>query len=259
MNHNNLSPRVVELKEGIYQFVNPKPACHVYLVKGTRKNLLIDTGLPQTTDYLVRCLWEVGLEIADINLVVLTHEHMDHIGGLPLFMNTAVVAAHSLAANKIFLQDEFVMMTKAFTDKRDAFNVDLCLEGEATIELGNYNFQVLHTPGHSSGCICLYEADRRLLFTGDTITAGGGMAGIFGSGSISDYIRTLKKLSAMRISEFYPGHGWISKNAEVDIKTATERAVALLADSKVLFEALNRSAEDFDHIFTSAKGLNREC
>lgn len=251
--------KITELKHSIFQFAGKKPSCHSYLIKGTRKNLLIDTGLPQAMDYLLDCLQEVGLSARDIHLVVLTHEHMDHIGGVPLFSDTAVVAAHALAANKIALQDEFVMLNRAFlADRPNAFDVDWCLEGEATIELGNYSLRILHTPGHSSGCICLHEPDHGLLFTGDTVTAGGGMAGIFGSGNISDYIKTLNKLRSLRIKEFYPGHGWISQDAEGDIKKASEKAVQLLSDSKLLFEALGRREEHFDHIFTSAKGLNRQ-
>lgn len=252
-----MEPRISEIRPGIFHFPGRKPSCHSYLVRGNKKNMLIDTGLPQYSEYITACLASLGLKLSDIHLVILTHEHIDHIGSAPLFADSSVIAAHTLAANKIALQDEFVMMNRHFSSESDPFQVDWCMEGESTIELGNYSFRIIHTPGHSSGCICVYEPEKRFLFTGDTIMAGGGIAGIFGSGSISDYIKTLKKLSALRVDEFYPGHGWLSKDPENDFKIAISRASTLLDDSKVLFEALKHRDEHFSSILASAKGFNK--
>ena len=88
------------------------------------------------------------------------------------------------------------------------------------LELGDYRLRILHTPGHTSGSICLYEPDHRLLFTGDTVMAGGMMGGIFGSGNISDYIATLKRLATLRVDEFYPGHGRLSTDPTADMEVA---------------------------------------
>ncbi|MHB8763280.1 MAG: MBL fold metallo-hydrolase [Deferrisomatales bacterium] len=247
--------RVLELRPGIFQFVGQKPSCHAYLIRGRAKNVLIDTGLPGSAPHLTECLTEVGLGVGDVHLVVLTHEHLDHVGCAPGFYQTAVLAAHSLAANKIALRDEFVMMNRAFDHAADAFQVDLCLDGGATVELGNYRLQILHTPGHSSGSICLYEPDHRLLFTGDTLMAGGVMGGIFGSGNISDYINTLRGLSTLRVDAFFPGHGRVSTEPDADLGQAISRSTTLLQDSRALFDALH-AKEHFTHIFRSARDLN---
>lgn len=252
----DVSASVVELRAGIFQIAGKKPASHTYLVKGASKYVLIDPGLPGGMEHLRTCLAAVGLEPEDIHLVVLTHEHMDHVACTPFFSPTAVVAAHALAANKIALQDDFVMMNRAFDLETHPFRVDLCFEGECTLELGDYRLRVMHTPGHSSGSICLYEPDHRLLFTGDTVMAAGVMGGIFGSGNISDYIATLRRLSALRVDEFYPGHGRLSSDPPADLELALERSISLLHDSRALFEALN-SRKNFDHIFRSARNLNR--
>ena len=143
------------------------------------KNILIDAGTAHNFDNLRDCLAELGLEPRQIHLVVLTHEHFDHIGASPFFYDMAVLAAHRLAANKIQLQDEFVMMSKYFDRLARPFQVDLCLEGETIIELGNYRLTVLHTLGHTSGCICLYEPDHKLLITGDTVHSDGILSGVF--------------------------------------------------------------------------------
>ena len=230
---------IVELRPGIYQIRLGRPSSHCYLIKGKPKNVLIDTGMAATYPKLVTCLAELGLAPGDIHLIILTHEHFDHIGAAAYMFGKSVVAAHPLAANKIELQDEFVMMRKYLDAPGEPFHADIWLEGDAMIELGNYRLRVLHTPGHCSGCICLHEPDHGLLFTGDTLFAGGTLSGIFGSGSISDYVHSLKRLVGLHVEEFYPGHGPISTVPREDMRKAVTDARTLMEDCKVLFEAID--------------------
>lgn len=115
---------------------------------------------------------ELGLSVENIHFVILTHEHFDHIGAATFF-NTAVIATHTLAANKIELQDEFVTLSKYRNGSALNFHAHLWLEDGTLIDLGNYKLKVIHTPGHTSGCICLYKLKEKLLFSGDTVFAGG--------------------------------------------------------------------------------------
>jgi hydroxyacylglutathione hydrolase len=115
-----------------------------------------------------------------------------------------VIAAHALAANKIELQDEFVTMTRYLDEQARHFRADIWLETDTVLDLGNYRLRILHTPGHCSGCICVYEPDHELLFTGDTVLAGGTLSGILGSGNISDYIKSLQRLIQLKVEEMYP-------------------------------------------------------
>src|SRR3990170_2561174 len=103
---------MVELRPNIYLIKTEKTGNHVYLFKGTYKNVLIDTGMTANFPQLKASLHQLGLRPRDVNFIVLTHEHFDHIGATAHFFGTAVVAAHRLAANKIELQDEFVTMMK---------------------------------------------------------------------------------------------------------------------------------------------------
>lgn len=230
----------VELRPGIFQFPAEKPGSHVYLIKGTSKNVLIDTGMAANFPLLEASLLELGLRPSDIHFIILTHEHFDHIGATSFFFKTAVVAAHRLAANKIELQDEFVTMMKSRDASSIPFHADVWLEHDTMIDLGNYRLHTLHTPGHTSGCICLYEPNERLLFTGDTVFAGGTLSGIFSSGNISDYMNSLERLSTLRVDQFYPGHGWLSDSPQEDIRHGLEYARALFEDTKILFEALTK-------------------
>jgi len=230
--------KTVELGPGIYQFPSRKPGSHVYLIRGLNKNVLIDTGITSNFSYLAEYLKELGLKIRDIHLVLLTHEHFDHIGATTFFFKTAVIGAHRLAANKIELQDEFVTMHRYLNVPAKPFYAHLWLEDNTIIDLGNYELRTIHTPGHTSGCICIYETKERLLFSGDTVFANGALSDIATSGNISDYVNSLKRLGSLRIGKLFPGHGRISTTPEQDVKQAIAYARTLMDDSKTLFEAL---------------------
>ena len=249
------SRKIRELRPDIFQLAGRMPDCHSYVIKGTDKNIMIDTGLPFAGDAIRAGLNEIGLAVDDIDLVILTHEHLDHIGSAPIFFATAMIASHRLAAMKIRLQDEFAMMNQLFGLSANGFRVDICLESGSVIHTGNYSFTVIHTPGHSSGSICLYEPNQRLIFSGDTVLTGGNIGGVFGSGSISDYIESVERLKMLRVDNYYPGHGPASKDPATELQAAIDRAATTLADSKELFNVV-RSKNKFEHIREYMKHLN---
>ena len=236
-------PKIIELRPNIYQFCSEKPGSHTYLIKGDAKNVLIDTGMTAGFPLLKSRLSKIGLHIRDINLILLTHEHCDHIGATTFFHQRAVVAAHCLAANRLELQDEFVTWNKYFNAPHKPFWVDIWLEDGTVIDLGNYKLQAIHTPGHTSGCICLYEPSEGLLFTGDTVFAGGALSEITGSGNMSDYMNSIQRLNSLKIREIYPGHGRLSNTPDEDLPKAVVYAQTLFNDTKMFFEAFIKTRE----------------
>lgn len=233
------SMEIVELSPNIYRFKGESPGSHVYLIRGTKKNMLIDTGTAAYYPRLKVFLRELNLRPRDIHFVILTHEHFDHIGATTFFFATAVVAAHRLAANKIELQDEFVTMMKYCNNVSKPFNADVWLEDDNLIDMGNYKLHVLHTPGHTSGCICLYEAKERMLFSGDTVFGGGTLSSIASSGNVSDYMNSLQRLSSLKVEHLYPAHGKISTDPQGDILRGLEAARSLMDDTKMIYDALS--------------------
>lgn len=248
---------IVEIYPNIYQIFGRNRSAHAYLIKGRLKNVLIDSCLPDSIDYVSECLAEVGLAPTDLDMVLLTHEHIDHAGGAPFFGRYAIIAAHRLAANKLTLRDEFVLMNKAFDSVADEFHIDIFLNEGTTINLGNYELQVISTPGHCSGAICFYEPNHRLLFSGDVVMANGIVGGVLQSGNISDYIHSLKRLSSLKIDHLYPGHGKISAKGEADVVSGIDRLETLLDESKILFQVVQNSQHGFDHIMRSLRDLNK--
>ena len=214
-----------EIRPGIHMFRSRTRGCNVYLVVGRQRLALIDTGFANSFPDLAAGLAAIGYRSADIDLVLLTHEHFDHVAACSHFAGGAVVTAHRLAANRIVLDDDFATVRSVSGEQPEPFRVDLWLEHGNIIDLPPFRFEVLHTPGHTSGCVCFYDHHSKALICGDTVMAGGVMGGIFGSGNIGDYIQSLEKLSYLKVGSLLPGHGRASETGEADIEPSTFSAI----------------------------------
>jgi hydroxyacylglutathione hydrolase len=249
-------PQVRPVADGVHWIVGSGRAAHSYLLRGSRRTVLVDTGLPTTTAYLAAALATLGLAPEDLDLVLLTHEHIDHSGGAGFFGSHCVVGAHPHAANKLQMADDFSMMSKVFAETARAFSPDLLLVEGCGIDLGGLHLDVVHTPGHCSGSICLYESTHRLLISADTIMARGVLGGVVLSGNTSDYISSLQKLQRLRLDKLLPGHGKVSQEPYADLDAGLARLHGMLEDSHALFTAMRDTDQGFDEIARSLRDLN---
>jgi len=224
--------RIIELQPNIFRLKGEDTSSHSYLIRGDYKNVLIDSGVDKNFSKLQKSLLTLGLKIRDIDIVINTHEHFDHIGANRYFQDYALIAAHRFAATKITVEDRYVTMYKSGDLNAPSLKVHLWLESKSRFDLGNYSLNIIHTPGHTSGSICIYEPVRKILFAGDTVFAGGTLSYIGESGSVGDYIDSISHLATRKINELYPGHGKISKSPEEDMQKAILNARALLRDDE---------------------------
>lgn len=168
--------------------------------------ILVDTGAGENRDYLFSKLRENSVEPDDIELVVNTHCHFDHIGGNYLFPN-AKIAVHKLDATPIRNEDTLGTAGTAFGfDNINNSRVDIELEEGDKIA----DFEVIHTPGHTSGGISLWDGEN--LICGDTIFAGGGVGRMDIGGNYDDMKNSVEKLMALNVKRIFPGHGPIVEN-----------------------------------------------
>jgi hydroxyacylglutathione hydrolase len=240
----------------VYQIRFKNRAANAYLVVGSRRTIMIDVGLSTNYPHLLSCLNHVGITPEKIDMVVLSHEHLDHIGAAYHFSGRTIVAAHRLAANKIMLRDDFSMLRKMFNEPNMPIDIDVWLEEGNLIDLGNFRLTVMYTPGHTSACISLFEHDKGLLFAADTLMPGGVMGGVFGSGSISDYIQSLERLKGLNSRILLSGHGRLSDTPQDDVRIAIQRSHGLLEDTAQLFDALD-ARSNFEPIMQSVRDLNK--
>ena len=117
-------------------------------------NILVDTGAGLNKDYLFSKLRENNVEPTDIELIVNTHCHFDHIGGNHFFPD-AKVAIHKLDAISIKNKDTLGTSMSVF-DNPGNCRVDIELEDGDEIA----DFKVIHTPGHTKGGICLWDGEN---------------------------------------------------------------------------------------------------
>ncbi len=193
------------LRPNVYQFYCRTAGCHVFLIIGDDLNVLIDTGIItkfNSFNYLLTT--EVGLKLEEIDMVINTHAHFDHISSNAYFH--CPIAAHRWAAVKIQHSDELITKGKKWGVDLTDMRINIWLEDRNIIDLGNTFLKVIETPGHTSGCICLYEPYKNYIFSGDTLFKGA-ITNIYESGSISEYINSLQILNTLKIESFYPSHG----------------------------------------------------
>ncbi len=213
-----------EIMPELYRINTGKPSCSSYLVTTEDRSVLIDPGIIDHVDILLKDIREIGVEPEDIDMVINTHEHVDHIGANKYFQKHSLIAADRFAATKIISADDEVLKCRALGHDVRGYKVNLWLMNINAITVGDWFLKVLHTPGHTSGSICIFEPYKRILFSGDTVFTKGTISDISTSGSYGEYINSLARLNTMKINMILPGHGKISENAETDILRAIENA-----------------------------------
>lgn len=224
---------------------------HAYLVLGEKKAALIDTGLGVgDLSKIVHSLTKLPI------LVITTHVHWDHIGSHGKFKEIAV---HEI--EKPFLEDwfpipkEMVMMglcgqpcefPEGFDpDQYQVFHgpITQVLHDGDGINLGGRMLRVIHTPGHSPGHICLYEASKRYIYTGDLIYQGK-LDAFYFSTSPQDFAASVSRIAALPVTKILPGHN--SLNIKPSLIQEIDRAFQELAAKKQLVHGSGiHSFQDF--------------
>lgn len=221
------------LSDGVTRIFEPHVIrvmqCNIWHVTGSKRDLLIDTGMG------IASLAEAAREIFCKPLcAVATHTHLDHVGSLHEFPERIVHAAEAdrlarASENFSMLREdhavEFVAgleragyevgpsfvtaLPRADFDLRSfacpaAPPTRVVQEGEI-IDLGNRVFEVLHLPGHSPGSIGLWEAGTNMLFSGDAIYDGPLLDELPGS-DIDAYLSTMRRLAQLQARVVHAGH-----------------------------------------------------
>ncbi|MEM6384167.1 MAG: MBL fold metallo-hydrolase [Pseudomonadota bacterium] len=248
---------IIQVGNAIYQFRARGRSCNAYLLDGPKRCVLVDTGLPLWAPALHEALSSIGKTASDIDQIVCTHEHFDHIAAVPSFGGRPIVSASNLAANKIRLKDEFATMQRAFAQSVEPFAIDVELTPGSRIETGQHRLAVYATPGHTSGGISLFEEDSGIAIVGDTVLKGGAVGGVFGSGNTSDLVFSLDMLAGLRPRLLLPGHGPISDEPMSDIALTRARCTELLGGSQNVFEKLQADAT-INRVIGSFRDMNRQ-
>ena len=190
---------VVEIAPGVHQLAVGEgylPPPNVFFVVGARRSAFIDTafGKDDEIDAHLKAWSRAGrLEVAGI---VLTHRHGDHIGG----------------AGRLRVETGGEII--CHVDERESIEKDAggvrvgrTVAGGESIDLGGVTLEMIHTPGHTMGSLCVYYRERGIIFAGDTVLGNGTTSINPDQGDMALYIESLRRLAGYDAQLIGPGHG----------------------------------------------------
>ena len=134
--------------------------------------VMIDSGAGRSVEILEKNIRELGLDPQKISTLILTHCHIDHIGGAPYFKKHfhCKLAAHELDAEAIATSDPALTAASFYGTSFPPTAVDVILKSElVTLTFGNQEIHCLHIPGHTPGSVASYldRKGKRILFGQD--------------------------------------------------------------------------------------------
>ena len=199
-----IAPNVVGIEVGDHGNV-------VYLVTGARA-AFIDSGhdADDEVDALVECWNDRGRP--EVAAIVLTHRHLDHAGG-------AAKLAERTGGTVVCAEDEREHIETQFPGT----SVGRAVADGEVLDLGGATLEIVHTPGHTMGSLCVYYREERVLFTGDTVLASGTTTFNPEQGDVAAFLESLDRLLGYDVRLLCPGHGPVVTDARAKIRETVDR------------------------------------
>jgi glyoxylase-like metal-dependent hydrolase (beta-lactamase superfamily II) len=169
---------IKKIKNNLWQLNFQEFGSCVYILIIENKKIIIDTGSPMNKQELIQDLKELKINSEDIDIMILTHNHFDHIGNIDLFTNAKIYGS-----KEDFKQENIIDIDK----------------------LPIKEFKIIKTPGHTPGGISILYKD--ILFSGDTIFEHGYVGRTdFPGGDYKELQKSIEKLKKVKYKTLCPGH-----------------------------------------------------
>lgn len=188
---------------------------------------LIDTGFTRKAKPIVRAFGSANVPLARVSKMLLTHHHLDHMGGAAFLLQTthAPIACHTDDAPFVDGRQRAPMpwLMRLFVRVHPAPVAVPLKDGDPVGSL-----RVVHVPGHTPGEVALYHPTRKILFSGDSVVERKGRLTIpaakFAS-NLSQAVQSVSRLRALDVDLLLPGHGApVTKNVDTALDDLIRRA-----------------------------------
>jgi len=178
--------------------------CYIVGSSSTKEGMIVDPGAEAET--IMKTVQQTGLSMS---LIVITHAHMDHVGALREIQEktNAQFAVHEAEKGFVFSAPMRMLTSLGLTPVKSPPKPDRLLKDGDRIDIGDLQFEVLYTPGHSSGGISL--SGHGVVFSGDTLFNFGIGRTDFPGMSHERLMKSIREKLMVLPDEtiVYPGHG----------------------------------------------------
>ena len=178
--------------------------CNSVFIDG-KVPLLIDPGHLNRVEILFDRMRQDGVDPDRIKAVIITHGHPDHFEGCRALENTGAKIGLSKREEQ-YIEEVGRPMYAQQGATMPQYRVDFYLK-EGDLQVGRHEFQVLETPGHSPGSICLYWPRHRVLITGDVVFMQGVGRVDLPGGDGEVLKKSIARIAALPVELLIPGHG----------------------------------------------------
>ena len=181
------------------------PGTNTWLIGTGDRPLLLDTGqgVPIWIDLLGSALKEL-FHGDDIDRMVLTHAHVDHIGGVK-------------QVREKYGEHQVLKMPWPEHDAAAGGPI-VAIDGEAVVEAPGVTLRAIHTPGHAPDHLCYYLEEEKALFTGDVVLGAGTTVIPDDTGDLAQYMDSLHRLLKLDLETIYPAHGPVIRKPKEKIR-----------------------------------------
>ncbi len=217
---------------------------NAYLVMG-RRFAIIDTGYNRPDDIDTRAAYLNGLGEPEVEAIVITHRHIDHVGGASALhrKTKAPILAHA---------DE----KKYIDEQLESLSVHRTVADGDTLDLGGATLEFIHTPGHTLGSICVLVKETGVLFTGDNIMGFGTSVINPNEGDMALFIESMRKLKRYGLKTILPGHGNPVADPQGKIQELIDHRLERERQMLSYLEAGKRTVDDFLKEFYIKPGIS---
>ena len=137
----------------------------------------------------------------------MTHAHFDHVMGIDGWVKEFDIPVYLHEEEKQILEDPTLNLSGMFSSSY-SYNQVNCLKDGEVLSIAGFDFQVIHTPGHTAGGCCYYEEAEKVLISGDTLFCQSVGRSDFPTGSMATLVRSIKEklFELPEDVKVYPGH-----------------------------------------------------